>query len=429
MTTAFARLSLALLVTVLAAIALPRLTEMVVGVETARTHLLYSPVRRDFIHREHRGEHNFTYGLESGETFDRQTYETLLPFIYYRNMEIRGRLPVELEGQSFDKAAIRAALQVFELKPRELPGQAPQIPVYPLIEANPGEARLTFPEDVFVPTESGLRFLNVDTNRPLPALGAAVTRALTDAGLRFPLKLIEGKPTILKPRDEGYFLVGAEGTVVHLKRLDGAPVAVRTGIGAALKARGTAVRALKLSETTDPDYYGLLLAEDGGMFLVGYPDYRLTALPHQGYEPARMDYKVVLRPLYPTVVWSDDATVTAVALDSAWREVARTTRTMPDAAEIGLAGLAAWLFPLRLELGMADSGYLSWRLATPDRRALAGSAGSLVGLLALWAWRWRRRGEPVHPRRDGLDLALTLLAGPPGLLAAATVPKPAAREG
>ena len=81
-----------------------------------------------------------------------------LPFIFYKNMEIWGLLPLELAGRKFDKKSIKAGRRVMELKSREITGNSPQTPVWPLLESNPGQARLVFPDDRFHMTPSAMKF-------------------------------------------------------------------------------------------------------------------------------------------------------------------------------------------------------------------------------------------------------------------------------
>ncbi len=200
-------LSLSLLTVALAAIVLPMVYAIAYSPKVAPTHMFYSPVKQDFVFREHRGHHDFTYATASGETFDRRAFETSLPFIYYKNMDIWGLLPVEIGGQSFDLETIRDARQVFELKSREVEDRHPSVPVYALLNSDPDKAGLSFPEDVFRMMADRMEFVNVDVNRVDPELTERFTAALTAEGFAFPARLVAGKQTILKPSTKGSSLL------------------------------------------------------------------------------------------------------------------------------------------------------------------------------------------------------------------------------
>ncbi|MBK1637208.1 DUF4857 domain-containing protein [Rhodovulum adriaticum] len=401
----------ALLVTALALIALPRLYDMAFAPRVAPTYLFYSPVSQEFIYREHHGNHDFVYASESGATYDRPAFEKLLPFIYYKNMDIWGLLPIRIDGQSYGRDTIRDARQVVELKARELPGNRPEIPVYALIDSDPGRARLSFPEDVFVPRDSGLEVLNVDVNRPDPDLTDRFNAALAGAGFAFPARLVAGKQTILKPWDAGVFLVDATGAVFHLTRTGDTPHAVRTPIPADL-----GIHHIKVTESTRREILGLVLTGDARLFLLTMPGYGLIELPTDGYDPDRMNYKLLLNPVAPTAVYGDDKVVHGVAMTPDYAPRAEYARDVPGTADMAHARIARALFPLTLSLQDGPGPYLRWHLAWSGWAGLIGIALSLAALFGLA----RARRAPL--RQTLPAAALVTLTGPAGLLAVLAVP-------
>ncbi len=406
-----ARFSLSLLVIIVLAIALPRLYDLAFEVDVARTQMFYSPVRKAFVFREHHGNHDFIYADQHGETFDRKTFETLIPFIYYKNMDIWGLLPLTIDGQTFDMETIRDTRQVFELKPREIRDNHPEIAIYPLIESNPGRARLRFPEDVFRMTAERMEFVNVDTNTVDEELTALFTEALTAEGFRFPARLVAGKQTILKPFDEGYFVIDDGGTVFHVKRVDGQPSVVKTPIPSDL-----GVRHIKVSENKRRLFYGLLLTEDGRLFLISYDDYRLVPLPTEGYAPDRMDYKLLLNPVFPTAVFGNDETINAVAMNPDLTPIDRYTRPVPGTKDMLGERIARGLFPFVITFDDRASAYLSWSFTHHGWTGLIGTTFSLLFLLVL-----------AGARRSGIrqawpDFVLVAIGGLFGLVATFMLP-------
>lgn len=409
------RIGLSILIVLVLAVGLPRIYERAFAVEVARTQMFYSPVRKAFVFTEHHGNQDFVYADQHGDTFDRKTFETLIPFIYYKNMDIWGLLPLHIDGQVFDKETIQAVRQVFELKAREIRDRRPEIAVLPLIESNPGRAQLQFPEDVFRLTKHRMEFVNVDVNRVDEELTALFTNALTGAGFVFPARLAAGRPTILKPFDEGYFIVDANGTVFHVKRIDGKPQVVRTPIPSDI-----GVRHIRVSENRRRQFYGMLLSESGQIYLISYDNYRLVALPSEGYDPDRMDYKLILNPVHPTVIFGDDTIIRGVAMTPDFQTVARYERPVPGTRDMLYARIERGLFPFEIRLEENASVYLSWRFDDNGPPSLIGTGLSLLLLLGLA--RLRRSGF----RLMWPDVVLVLIAGVFGLLA--TVMLPARRE-
>lgn len=221
---------IALYVLALAALAyhLPNLYEQIAFEHINRTNIFYSPVSKRFIYTETVAQHdpkaaekaedhhsNIIYKDQDGVYYDRLEFERLLPFIYYRNMEVRGYMPIEIDGRTFDSESIRDEREVMELNARNLDGRKTPETIWPLFEVDPGQAALVFPDDRCRFTDNALEFINADYNRVDDELTARFTDALRSAGFSFPARHVAGKFTILKPFDDGAFLVdaGADSTI------------------------------------------------------------------------------------------------------------------------------------------------------------------------------------------------------------------------
>jgi len=228
-----ARYAFIALAVMVMAIFVPMFSDMVFGERPMKTQLFYSPVKEDFVWRDKmpkgmeanpQEKHHVQFLItdKDGNKYKRQDFEKLLPFIYYKNMELWGMLPLELKGESFDKETIKANRQVVELKPENLPGNTPGDKIYPLIESVPDGVRLVLPDDRFRMGDR-MEFVNADTNSVDEALSSEYTDALKKSGFLFPGSFIGGKSSILKPFDEGVFLKDSSGKVFHLKRVKGVP--------------------------------------------------------------------------------------------------------------------------------------------------------------------------------------------------------------
>lgn len=284
-------------------------------------------------------------------------------------MEILGVLPITLNGQTFDKKTIKAQRRVLEIKARDLPDKYPEVPFYPLLESNPGQARLVFPENRFRMTDSDMEFINADANIVDTAFTSMYTHALKQKGFVFPARSVNGKFTVLKAFDEGVFLVDHNFHVFHLKRVDDKPLIVKTPISPNLK-----IRAIKVSENKQKKYYGMALSGDGRIFLLGYDNYGLTQVPLADYDPDRMDLKLIFNPLYCTAVYSDDTIIRSVAMDKNFVPIKTFVHTMSRATITGARKVRDLFFPFTLALGTTQSsGYVT-------ARAVPGTIWSLAGM-------------------------------------------------
>jgi hypothetical protein len=373
----------ACLIILVSAVYLPMLYDKMFMDEVEKTHLFYSPVSHDFILKEkivgkvpeaarHMAEDHHSdiaYIKADGTYVPRKTFEQHLPFIFYKNMEIWGLLPITLDGRAFDKKAIKADRRVLELKAREIPGSSPDVPLFPLLESKPGQARLVFPEDRFRMTDTAMEFIDADTNTLDNVYTKMYTITLKKKGFKFPARSVNGKFTVLKPFDEGVFIVDHDYRVFHIKRVDDKPLIRQAPIPPDLK-----IRAIKVSENKQKKYYGLALSEDGRIFLLGYDNYRLTPIPLTGYDPDRMDLKLIFNPLYCTAVYSDETTIRAVAMDKNFVPIKTFAHTMSRATVTTATRIRDMLFPFILKIGPTQqSAYVT-------ARVLPGSLGALIGI-------------------------------------------------
>ncbi len=373
-----------LLTVCMSAIYLPMIYETIFIDDVEKSHLFYSPVSQDFIYKEkivgpvpeeakgkavdhHTG---LAYRKADGTYVSRQTFEKHLPFIFYKNMEIWGLLPITLSGKTFDKKTIKAGRRVMELKSRDIPDKSPHTPFYPLLESNPGQARLVFPDDRFRMTDDAMVFINADTNTVDAELTDRFTKALKEKGFTFPVRSVNGKFTVLKPFDEGVFLVDDNYTVFHVKRVDGAPWVVKTPIHRKLR-----VRHIKVSENKQRSYYGVVILEDGRAGLLSYDRYTIIPLPLKQYDPDTMDLKLIFNPLYCTAVYSDDIVIRALAMDRMFTPIKSYTHTMSRATPTTINRVEDVLFPFRLRFGHSgNSAFMGWGISF-------GSGWSLLGIM------------------------------------------------
>ena len=411
------RSSILLLAIIVMAITFPLFYGKMFAPKGGVTQLFYSPVIEKFIFREHLGEHAFRTEDEAGNAYERKEFESLIPFIYYKNMDLWGKLPLTLHGKTFDKKKIKASRQVFELKAEELPENKPRIPIYPLLESNPKIARLIFPEDVFRMQPERMEFINVDINKVDEELTSHFNQPLKDAGFVFPARLVSGRVSILKPYDVGYFLVDATGATFHLKRVDSKPQVQRTSIPTNLN-----IRHIKVMENKKRESIGLLLTHDSRLFLIGHDDYALTELPTDRYNPDTMRYKLILNPVFRTATYWNDTTIHGRAMSADYQIISSYQRTMPIANKSIAELFAAYLFPFELRIEDPNSRYFKLQF---KHHGITGLVGVLIALV-IYFIRIPRREVELSALAG--DVVLIILTGVFGLIAALFIP-PEPRRG
>jgi hypothetical protein len=364
--------------------------------------LFYSPLLDQFIYQESLGGHQFLYRDEQGREYSRQEFEDQLPFVYFRNLEQRNLLPMTIAGQTFDAQAIAADRQGLEIRARHLRGHHPRIDLYPLFNIDPAVAMMRFPVEMFRFTDSAMEFLDADHNRLDHDLTQTFTNALKDFGFSFPATVIGGRATNLKPFDDGYFIRDAAGRIFHVKRVLNRPEVVATAIDPSLD-----VLDIIVNENERREFRGVIITRQGEVFLISWDDYQLIPLPVQGYDPARMDIKLLVDPLYRTVTVSSATSVFGVAMNTAYEPLHRFELPRRDSSPPWALRMREFLFPVELHLQSP------WRGQVAPHIQLGGpwSIGGILTALAVLLLIRRSRNGTLPGLADLIPVALTGFIG------------------
>ena len=430
---AFASICLSVLSVLVLSWALPMLYDTALLSPLAKTHIFYSPVLEQCIYTEQirgydqqaaaksEGHHaDIVYKDEAGQYYDRLAFEAALPFIYYRNMEMRGLLPVTLQGKTLDRAAIEQARRVLELPARHLDGHHPPQPCLPLLESDPGQVALLYPADRFRVTEQGMLFTHADTNEDETALSHLFSTALAAQGFAFPARHVGGNFSTFKPYEGGIFMVDAQGSLFHLLRRNGEPV-----INKIVLPQGLVPRHVLVSESKERLWLGLVLDSQNRLWLIRQRDMALIGLDVPDYLPDAMDCKLIFDPLYLTVVTSDKALVQTTVFDLPAAErksgdICRPFHTfrheMSRARESWQSRLADTLFPFRLGFVQEETALLYPHLSL-SRHWLLNALPFCLLLAGLWSLlQYRQSGNGLASWQGRAEAALILLTGLYGLV-------------
>jgi hypothetical protein len=385
--------------------------------------VFYSCVEKGFLFlRSEKGEMRRTD--PAGKVYEREDFERLLPLDNYMQLYKDGNMPKEIDGIAITPEKLRRERINVRVRPEML--DSPSTGLTPLLESQSGRVRLEMPEDM---TRLGERieFLDVKANRPIAEKSARFQKAFDEAKFAFPVRLMGGNPSPLKPYDEGYFLVDSAGAFFHLKQVRGEPELRRLADDARPedKDRWAKLRPryLHVQEQDNREVRFLIFEEDGSVHAVVGKDYRLATIPLKKFDPAKMQFSLRGDLLNRLVAVSSDESVEAVVLDRDYRLVDRYAESLTPRDARPAGRFAAAIFPFVLDLESDNSGYLGFHLAFGSRLAW-GINLALAFLLVGW-WRWSKR--PLVPRLA--ELAAVALGGLFGFLLVWLLPNTATSSG
>jgi hypothetical protein len=350
--------------------------------------VFYSCMQKDFL-LFRSDQSRITRTDAAGKTYEREDFERLLPLDNYLQLYKDNRMPKEIDGIPITPEKLRRERVNVRLKPEVL--DSPSVALTPLLEAESGRVRLEMPGD-FMRLGDGIEFIDAKSNRVLAEKTGQFKRVFADAGFVFPVRLMGGNPSMLKPYDEGYYLVDASGAGFHLRQMRGEPILKRITDFCTPESKTLWTelkpRYIHVQEQDNHEVRALVISQKGEVYVVTGKDYQLVRLPLQHFDPATMQLTLRGDLLNRLVTVSSPGYVEAVVMDRAYQFVDRYTETVPEKTTRPAGQFAASLFPFTLDLESANSGYLGFRFAWGNRLVIV---LNLVLLAALVGWLLMRQ--------------------------------------
>ncbi len=277
---------------------------------TSFTHyyLFYSPVKEDFVYQKNFGNHRFEYGVKGKETFGQKAYEALLPFVYWRDLDIQGRLPVKIGDAIFTKEVIQDSRLSLMYTPNDQ--EKKEVALYPLMNPKTTQGVITFPEHALSIGAAGIRAYNFDEGFN-SKLTHDIDEHLNRLHVSFPLKGFWGKTTNLKPYDLGYLFLDAHQRLFNLKREDNV-----VSIKEIFYPKGITLTHISLNENTQKKVIGYAIDTHSTLYILDF-DFNFHALDVSDFNAEKMKFQLISDPLYYLLRVDDGTNYRAVLFSKA----------------------------------------------------------------------------------------------------------------
>ena len=354
MITKISRYAIMSLIVISLSILLPDLYWMIFGKPIIKPSIYYSPVIEEFMIVKRIGNNKKEYSDQKENNYDRKSFETLLPFTFFYNLEKWGILPDSIKGIPMKRSYVRHNSQHLRITNRAM--NTPLIYLNPLFESESDFTRLEVPGELFR-IDQKLEFITASDNTVDDSLSCIYNSALLDQGFQFPAKIIAGNPTTRKPFDEGYFIVDAQNTVFHLKKIKGQPHCVKTDIPPDLN-----IRAIFISEHSRKEFYGVIVTWTNEIYLITYDNYKILQLPVEGYRADDMKLLFSINPLYKKIRYSDMKEMKYVVIDNNYKIVDKYATSWMPKEEWKSSKIASALFPFSIERTTGNSDYVQFKV-------------------------------------------------------------------
>ena len=365
MTVKISRYSIIILVTISLSILLPNLYWMIFDKPIRAPQVSFSPIIKDFVFNKTKKNNGDKMYLDNqGNSYDRKSYQALLPFTYYYNLERWDVLPDTIEGIPISISYIRRNIQFLRIRSSYF--HTPMIQLNPLFESQSEYTRLEMPNELFRITNK-IEFLNARTNSVMDSLSEIYNFALVEQGFQFPAKYIAGNPKTKKAFDEGYFVIDAANNVFHLKQIKGKPFCVNTDIPTDLN-----IRYITVQENPRREFYALMVTGKNDLYLISYDDYKLFRLPVDDFIADEMDFLLTIDPIYRTIKYFNDQELKCIVTDKDYKIIDTYKTSWLPKTEWTRSKIVASLFPFQVERENARTDYILFNLKCNGWLALIG---------------------------------------------------------
>ncbi len=402
MITKFSRIVLILTVVFVLSIIIPEYYWMAFEKHHSTPSVIYSAILKDFIKFQRINNKVFRYDNE-GKIVNRQKFESLAPLYYYRTLSYLGTMPSEIDTYKVDLKDLRINTIYVQIKPKAI--QTPQIKLFPLLESVPNGPKLAMPDDFFRINDK-MEFIDCETNTVIPDLSEKFTKALIEHGFAFPAKKMFGNPTVMKPFDEGYFVIDAKDKLFHVKRIHNEPYVAEVPL-----PKGVVPVFVNVTEMELREFYGLLISETSDVYLISYDNYKLIKLPLKNYNYRYSQFRMQGNPLYRIFTVTNETSIDVIVTDRKYNFIDEYKETWANKYSSAAGKILNAFFPFTLELTSTKSEYVDFYWHFSDFTALI---GMLFSLIVYFIVQFRKKEEAT---KCMLDYVIVFFTGIYGLIA------------
>lgn len=340
------RLLLILLGICFLAVALPWFYHLMFGRSLRSPFMLYSEIEQCFVRTRVQEQELIRENL-NGKRYSEQEFDSILPCFYVRQLALDKRLPDTILGKRVSQKSIRAGNFIFRYSPVRLNTHPPK--AYQLLESASGRVNLSPAEDLFVFRGAKILFIDAASQKLNLQKSALFQHVFEREKVAFPLQAVVGDGNARKEYEPGYLLLDAEGELFHMKLVHGKAFLVHIST----KELPAPIIGADLCGFTDRSKLAYIYTEDGALYLLKLPGYKMQRVDLPKIDYARDEWMAIGNLFYTTyrIGQGDRLQIVAVHTDTGERVDTYTETYSPSFAE----RLEAYLFPFSLRFLSQDS--------------------------------------------------------------------------
>jgi len=275
-------------------------------------YIFYSPTLQEFVYQKNHGDHKFEYLSKSGKVMNQKEYEANLPFVYWRDLEIQGKLPFIINGVSYDKAMIKEERLSLEFEKSLL--QSSTLKLYPFFNPIKSEGMIKFPEEAIYFGDTRLELYDFD-NKLLGEKSKELNLLAQKQGVSFPIQKVFGKSTNMKPYDLGYLFLDNTDQLFNIKKGDNITTLEKVNY-----PKNSKIAYIHISENNAKEVAGYMIDKNSNFYLMSW-DFEFTKFPLAGFDYTKMRLQILSNPLEYLVRFDDEKSYHGVVFDKNYKKI------------------------------------------------------------------------------------------------------------
>lgn len=367
----------------------------------------YSTTKKDY-YAAHWTDGKSVFTDRKGKQYSQQEFlDNTLIENYYFHLS-KGTFPDSLNGQKLYPQQLQKESFNAWVEPELL--NVPNYAINPLFESQP-EFGLSFSKDYFR-INNRIEFIDAKSNRVNEAKSIQFTEALNKEGFSYPAGIISGMPTLMKKRDDGWFITDSRHQLFHLLMVKGAPVVKKIALPA-----GMQLRHIICNDYDANEFFAILITTDNRIFVLNRKDYSTTQMPVEGYNATNMSMIISGTLFNKTVAVKSDKGLQLTTFDREYRVIDKHFMPVAQKSEMAIGKVSAAIFPFQLQLSSPHDSFISFHLK--DSNSWTFLALNLL-LVIITVILMRKEGKSLS--RGIPDLVIVALTGIFGFLAVHIIP-------
>jgi hypothetical protein len=343
-----------------------------------------------------------------GKTYSQQEFMDNTPVENFYYHLSKGTMPDSIAGmkiypQQLQKETFTTWMELENLN-------IPEYGINPLFESQ-SEFGLSFSKDYFR-IKNRIEFIDAKSNRLNEAKSKLFTEALSKEGFSYPAKLIAGMPTLMKRKEDGWFITDSKEQFFHLKMIKGAPFVQKINL-----PQGMRLRYINCNDYDANEFFAILITTDNRIFVLNRRDYSITQMPVEGYDANNMSMLINGSLFNKTVAVKSDKGVQLTTMDRDYKVIDKHFMPLAQKSDMMIGKVAAAIFPFQLKLTSPNDAFIHFQVE--DSNSWSWLVLNLV-LVIITVILIRREGKSLAGNVP--DLVIVALTGIFGFLAVHIIP-------